>query len=95
MRSAHFHCTTCRDVLESVRVLMCYGQEDTSPGGLYVQPPLAPHRTKLMTANVSYRDVLEGVLVLMGQDDTSWSAMKTFLGKRSVKEDIINFDARR
>lgn len=41
------------------------------------------------------RDVLEGVLLLMGQEDTSWAAMKSFLGKRSVKEDIINYDARR
>jgi hypothetical protein len=41
------------------------------------------------------RDVLEGVLLLMGQEDTSWAAMKAFLGKRSVKEDIINYDAHR
>lgn len=41
------------------------------------------------------RDVLEGVLLLMGQEDTSWVAMKAFLGKRSVKEDIINYDAHR
>eukprot|EP00878_Enallax_costatus_P027572 GHUV01029703.1.p1 GENE.GHUV01029703.1~~GHUV01029703.1.p1 ORF type:complete len:596 (+),score=176.00 GHUV01029703.1:386-2173(+) len=41
------------------------------------------------------RDVLEGVLLLMGQEDTSWAAMKAFLGKRSVKEDTINYDAHR
>jgi hypothetical protein len=29
------------------------------------------------------------------QEDTSWVAMKAFLGKRSVKEDIINYDAHR
>jgi dynein heavy chain 2 len=29
------------------------------------------------------------------QEDTSWVAMKTFLGKRSVKEDILNYDAHR
>lgn len=40
------------------------------------------------------RDVLEGVLVLMGQTDTSWSSMKKFLSSRSVKENIIHFDAR-
>ncbi|KOB77908.1 Cytoplasmic dynein 2 heavy chain 1 [Operophtera brumata] len=34
------------------------------------------------------RDVLEGVLRLMGIADTSWSAMKNFLSKRGVKEDI-------
>jgi dynein heavy chain 2 len=39
--------------------------------------------------------VLEGVLLLMGQEDTSWAAMRAFLGRRSVKDDIINFDARR
>ncbi len=40
------------------------------------------------------RDLLEGVLCLMGIYDTSWSSMKTFLGKRTVKEEIINFNAR-
>ena len=44
---------------------------------------------------MQYRDVLEGVLLLMGQEDTSWAAMRSFLGRRSVKEDIVNFDARR
>lgn len=41
------------------------------------------------------RDVLEGVLLLMGIEDTSWNSMKGFLGKRSVKEDIISYDAAR
>ena len=41
------------------------------------------------------RDILEGVLCLMGVQDTSWNSMKTFLAKRGVKEDILNFDARR
>ena len=41
------------------------------------------------------RDVLEGVLLLMGNHDTSWGSMRKFLSTRSVKEDIINFDARR
>ena len=31
------------------------------------------------------RDVLEGVLKLMGQADTSWNSMKKFLGNRGVK----------
>ena len=39
------------------------------------------------------RDVLEGVLMVLGQQDTSWNNMKTFLGKGSVKDDIINYDA--
>lgn len=41
------------------------------------------------------RDVLEGVLLLAGQEDVSWQAMRNFLGRRSVKEDIVNFDAGR
>ncbi|XP_034239710.1 cytoplasmic dynein 2 heavy chain 1 [Thrips palmi] len=39
------------------------------------------------------RDILEGVLRLMGILDTSWNSMKTFLAKRGVKEDIKSFDA--
>lgn len=34
------------------------------------------------------RDILEGVLRLMGTRDTSWNSMKSFLAKRGVKEDI-------
>jgi dynein heavy chain 2 len=40
------------------------------------------------------RDVLQGVLILMGIYDTSWVSMRSFLAKRGVKEEIINFDAR-
>ncbi|KAJ3307863.1 Cytoplasmic dynein 2 heavy chain 1, partial [Blyttiomyces sp. JEL0837] len=40
------------------------------------------------------RDVLEGVLRLMGTLDMSWNSMKGFLGKRTVKDEIMNFDAR-
>ena len=39
-------------------------------------------------------DVLQGVLRLMGQDDTSWNAMKKFLGQTGVVQSILNFDAR-
>ena len=39
-------------------------------------------------------DVLFAVLTLMGSTDTSWTAMKRFLGGRGVKDEIINFDAR-
>ncbi|XP_041973347.1 cytoplasmic dynein 2 heavy chain 1 isoform X2 [Aricia agestis] len=39
------------------------------------------------------RDVLEGVLRLMGIADTSWHSMKNFLAKRGVKEDIRRLDA--
>ncbi|GMH35100.1 hypothetical protein BSKO_02968 [Bryopsis sp. KO-2023] len=41
------------------------------------------------------RDVLEGVLLLMDQKDTSWKNMKKFLSSKSVKDQIINYDARR
>ncbi|XP_065136472.1 cytoplasmic dynein 2 heavy chain 1 [Paramisgurnus dabryanus] len=40
------------------------------------------------------RDILEGVLRLMGIFDTSWVSMKSFLAKRGVREDIVTFDAR-
>lgn len=38
------------------------------------------------------RDILEGVLRLMGTRDTSWNSMKSFLAKRGVKEDIRSLD---
>lgn len=41
------------------------------------------------------RDVLEGVLRLMGSQDTSWNAMRSFLAKTGIKDQIINFDAHR
>eukprot|EP00116_Pleurobrachia_bachei_P000920 sb/3461182/ len=41
------------------------------------------------------RDILEGVLQLMGIFDTSWVSMRSFLAKRGVKEEIISFDARK
>ncbi|XP_028817493.1 cytoplasmic dynein 2 heavy chain 1 isoform X3 [Denticeps clupeoides] len=40
------------------------------------------------------RDILEGVLRLMGIFDTSWVSMKSFLAKRGVKEDIATFEVR-
>ncbi|KAJ3189734.1 Cytoplasmic dynein 2 heavy chain 1 [Gaertneriomyces sp. JEL0708] len=40
------------------------------------------------------RDVLEGVLRIMGILDMSWNSMKAFLGKRTVKDEILNFEAR-
>ncbi|KAK7078013.1 hypothetical protein SK128_012525 [Halocaridina rubra] len=40
------------------------------------------------------RDILEGVLRLMGVQDTSWNSMKTFLAKRGIKEEIRNYDPR-
>lgn len=38
------------------------------------------------------RDILEGVLRLMGTRDTSWNSMKSFLAKRGIKEDIRSLD---
>ncbi|KAF2362508.1 ATPase dynein-related AAA domain [Trinorchestia longiramus] len=40
------------------------------------------------------RDILEGVLTLMGIRDTSWNSMKSFLAKRGVKDEIKNYDPR-
>ncbi|KAM4743047.1 cytoplasmic dynein 2 heavy chain 1 isoform 3-T4 [Anableps anableps] len=40
------------------------------------------------------RDILEGVLRLMGVFDTTWVSMKSFLAKRGVREDIATFEAR-
>ncbi len=39
-------------------------------------------------------DVLQGVLRLMGEEDTSWSSMKKFLSQAGVIQSILNFDAR-
>lgn len=39
------------------------------------------------------RNVLEAVLRLMGQTDTSWNAMKRFLAASGVKDKIMGFDA--
>ncbi|KAL2914266.1 hypothetical protein HK105_206212 [Polyrhizophydium stewartii] len=39
------------------------------------------------------RDVLEAVLRLMGVLDMSWNSMKGFLGQRTIKDEIMNFDA--
>ena len=41
------------------------------------------------------RDILEGVLRIMGIFDTSWGNMRSFLARREVKEDIQGFDARK
>ncbi|KAM4566457.1 cytoplasmic dynein 2 heavy chain 1 isoform 3-T3 [Odontesthes bonariensis] len=40
------------------------------------------------------RDILEGVLRLMGIFDTTWVSMKSFLAKRGVREDIATFEVR-
>ena len=48
----------------------------------------------LTSPATAIRDVLEGVLCLMDHRDTTWNAMKKFLGTRGVKDRILNFDAR-
>jgi dynein heavy chain 2 len=40
-------------------------------------------------------DVLAAVLMLLGVQDLSWLSMKKFLTNRGVKEDIMNYDAKR
>lgn len=40
------------------------------------------------------RDVLEGVLALLGVNDVSWQSMRNFLGERGVKERILAFDVK-
>lgn len=38
------------------------------------------------------RDVLEGVLALLGVTDVSWASMRKFLGERGVKDRILGFN---
>ncbi len=40
------------------------------------------------------RDILECVLRMMGTLDTSWASIKNFLGKRGIKDEILNFNPR-
>ena len=40
------------------------------------------------------RDILEGMLRLMGVQDTSWNNMKLFLSRRGIREDICHFNVR-
>jgi dynein heavy chain 2 len=40
-------------------------------------------------------DVIAAVLMLLGNQDLSWLSMKKFLSNRGVKDDILNFDAKR
>lgn len=40
-------------------------------------------------------DVLAAVLMLLGMQDLSWQSMKKFLSNRGVKDDILNYDAKR
>ena len=40
-------------------------------------------------------DVLAAVLMMLGVQDLSWQSMKKFLSNRGVKDDILNYDAKR
>lgn len=39
-------------------------------------------------------DVLSAVMIFLGQSDTSWGAMKSFLSNAGVIQTIMNYDAR-
>lgn len=39
-------------------------------------------------------DVMTAVMIFLGQTDTSWSAMRSFLSNAGVIQTILNFDAR-
>eukprot|EP00605_Chrysophyceae_sp_TOSAG23-4_P002934 GSChrysophyteH1.ASY1.ANO1.3229.1 assembled CDS len=54
-----------------------------------IQPVLEEARTAAIA------DVLAAVLILLGVQDLSWLSMKKFLSGRGVKDDILNYDARR
>ncbi|KAI3384587.1 hypothetical protein SNEBB_000072 [Seison nebaliae] len=41
------------------------------------------------------QNILEAVLTLLGQTDTTWQAMKNFLGKRGVIDDICKYDPKK
>jgi dynein heavy chain 2 len=54
--------------------------------------PSNPHRTAPPEA---IADVLAAVLMMLGVQDLSWQSMKKFLSNRGVKDDILNYDAKR
>lgn len=60
-----------------------------------IKPTTLAEIRALHVPPTAIRDILEGVLCIMGIYDTSFSNMRTFLGRREVKDDIINFDARK
>jgi dynein heavy chain 2, cytosolic len=49
----------------------------------------------LNTPPEAIADVLAAVLMMLGVQDLSWLSMKKFLSSRGVKDEILNFDARR
>jgi dynein heavy chain 2 len=49
----------------------------------------------LKTPGMTIRDIMEGVVRLMGHADTSWNGIKSFLSRSGVINDIMSFDAGR
>ncbi|KAK3531386.1 hypothetical protein QTP70_018186, partial [Hemibagrus guttatus] len=78
------------DELKEVQPLV---EEAKQAVGNIKQESLSEIRSLRMPPDV-IRDILEGVLRLMGIFDTSWVSMKSFLAKRGVREDIVTFEAR-
>lgn len=60
-----------------------------------IKPETLAEIRALRMPPVAIRDILEGVLRLMGTFDTSWGSMRSFLARRGIKEEIQGFDARR
>jgi dynein heavy chain 2 len=60
-----------------------------------IQPKSLNEIRALRAPPPAVRDILQGVLILMGIFDTSWVSMRSFLAKRTVKDEIIHFDARK
>lgn len=56
-----------------------------------IRPESLSEIRSLRAPPAAVRDVLEGVLRLMGILDMSWTTMKGFLGKRTIKDEILNF----
>jgi dynein heavy chain 2 len=77
--------------LEEVQPLI---EEAKKAVGSIKSSTLAEVRSLRMPPEV-IRDILEGVLCLMGIQDTSWNSMKQFLAKRGIKDEILSFDARK
>eukprot|EP00727_Mastigamoeba_balamuthi_P008574 m51a1_g4339 putative cytoplasmic dynein 2 heavy chain 1 isoform x1 (4695) ;mRNA; f:164362-180818 len=46
----------------------------------------------LRTPGAVIRDIMEGVVRIMGQADTSWNGIKSFLSKSGVVNEIMKFD---
>ncbi|OUC49684.1 dynein heavy chain [Trichinella nativa] len=77
--------------LSKIEPLIKQAQEDV---GMIRSESLSEIRS-LRAPPETIRDILEAVLLFMGIFDCSWASMRNFLSKSGVKEEIINFDARK